>query len=430
MHHMGDIMKGLIKIITAALVCSISINAHAALTPIEWSYAYVLVTKTHILPIKAVTEEVSQELAVTSEEFLDIVAEVLWERAEDRGVEREAKLRLWNLLYESDKPKYKKVLAETGLAAGDKTGRAQRVVKSILKDKKLDLNAPEIYQRGTVSLAALKQRYIDDARNAPIPNPKARPIAKLRKDQLAEDMFRSMGYPQGVDAVIVDIALVPTTPVSLSLYYRGQGAVVLEKYRIAQPKRKRPSDADDLWRVTKIVPDPLAYELDMPYMALTEGEADGDKRELYFNILLYGDVTGVRRLMQRYHHRGATAIAADPEILDVAAERLANEYKQVDEINADALAWICKTLALKGEGRYTTLLATIAQETQSEKLRRHAGSALKDSKSKEAVAQYEAGKTDFAVLKQKHPPIYALSTQGSEIQELEAETATGGEQGP
>ncbi|HEX5056280.1 MAG TPA: hypothetical protein VFX02_07250 [Gammaproteobacteria bacterium] len=405
-------MKGLFRTVVLVLAFGLSVQSYA-MTPLEWSYAYILVTKTNARPLKNVCEAATDE-KVTNEEFFNIAAEVLWERTEDKSLTPEATDFIWGMLYRSRNPKYQKVLAETGAAARDPDYKLY--ARKLLKNKKLDLNAPDIYQRGTVSLSAIRQGYIDSALQAQAPDAKAQPISKLQLNQSAESVFKAMGNPQAVDASLIDIYLTPVIVSRLSLFYRGQGAVVLEKHGGGSRR-----DADLLWRVAKIVEDPLAYELDMPYATLTEGGDAAAGNRLYFNIVMYGDQVGLKRLSERIYHG---SVKADSEILDSLAERLVKEYQSaVDGPQVEGLAWAAKALGAQGNGRYQALLQTVSKEASSPKLRKHAGSASKSSKSK-GVAQFEAGKTDLSALQRKYPPLYANVTEPrKQVKELEPEPA-------
>lgn len=385
-------MKGLIKIITAVLVCG-SLSAHGqTLKPIEWSYAYILATNTSHASINSVARAVGKETEVTSTEFLDLVAEILWERAEDSAVDKEARKGLWYLLHESGKSRYKKVLIETAEAVGGDAKDLGKVIRR--KNRKTDLNSSGIYQRGTISLNALRQQYIDSSLKAVVPDARAMPISKLELGRTAGEVFKIMGYPQAV--------LIASTenPITLKIFrmtllYRGQGVVVLQK-RLTLSSGD-PREAEILWWADKIVEDPLSYEIDMPYVDLAANE-DANKRNVYMNILLYGDALSLKRLMEKLHR----STAADVEILDVAAQRLADEYLTSRE--EDALAWVCKVLTLHGAGRYSALLREVRKKAPGYKLRQYAG--LARSKHKTPVVQFEAGKMDFAALKQKYPPLY------------------------
>jgi hypothetical protein len=411
-------MKGLSKIAALFVVFGLSTQIHAAMTPLEWSYAYILAIKTRPAPIKSVCGAAEDE-KITNEEFLNIAAEVLWERAEDKSFTPETIDFVWDMLYQAGNPKYRKVLAETGAAT--RNSRYKVYAKKLLKDKKLDLTSPDFYQRGTVSLSALKQRYVEDALKAKVPDTQPLPISKLQLKQSAEEIFKAMGYPQAVDASLIDIILTPVAVSRLSLFYRGQGAVVLQKRGGSSSKE----ESGRLWTVAKIVEDPLAYELDMPYAMLTEDGDAAAKRRLYFNIAMYGDQVGIKRLSEKIH---GGSVTADSEILDPLAERLAKEYQAaVDGPQVEGLAWAAKALGAQGGGRYQTLLQTVSQEALSPKLRRHANGAMKISKSK-GVAQFEAGKTDFSALQQKYPPLYAGITEPrKQAKELEPEPAAGDE---
>ena len=411
-------MQALLRTAAGILVLSVSAQCHA-LSLIEWSYAYLLVTKTHVLPVKAVTEAATADRKLISEEFLDVAAEVLWERAEDKSVSNEVVQLLWSLLHEVNVPRYRKVLVETGAATAK--SEMQAFAKALAKKGKPDLNTPETYQRGTISLSALKRQYIEDSLQVPVPAANARAIARLALQQPAEEAFEIMGYPQAVDASFIDSPFFPST-FRLSLFYRGQGAVVLQKRRGASKGR---AESEQLWTVAQIVENPLAYELDMPYVALTDDGYKAAKRKVHFNILLYGDSLGIRRLMEGIY-RGTAAV--DPAILDLAAEHLANEHGVAnDGAQVDALAWISKTLALKGAGRYDTLLKMVSHRAPSVKLRKY--STQKGSASGASIEQFEAATLDLAGLRQAYPPLYASVARERE-ERLEASEAQTGDRAP
>jgi hypothetical protein len=363
-----------------------------ALSLIEWSYSYVLTNQTHPLVIDSLVDAATANGVVVSEELSDIAAEALWAHAEDKSVPKKTVQSLWRLLHEVNLARYRRVLVETGPATG--ASEMQATARRLLAANP-NLSAPEIYQRGTISLSAIKQQLVEDSLKAPFPDTAVAPISRLELQQSAEQTFELLGYPQAVDAAAVEIPLAVSN-FRLSLFYRGQGAVVLQQRRITGGR------GNAVWSVAAIVQNPLTYELDMPYVAFSNDEAV--KLEVYSNVLLYGDSIGIRRLMMRIY--GDAASVADPAVLDLAAARLANEYEvATDDARVETLSWISKTLALKGAGRYGNLLELVTQRAPSSKLRKY--SAQKRSASAEPAEQFEPGKMDLAALRQAHPPLYA-----------------------
>src|SRR5882724_1553553 len=63
----------------------------------------------------------------------------------------------------------------------------------------------------------------------------------------------------------------------------------------------------------------------------------------------------------------------DQEVLDVAAESLAQGYrKNIDsEPYADAMAWVCRALGNSGNGRYKALLTEVSKEAHNKRLKKH-----------------------------------------------------------
>ncbi|HEX5056275.1 MAG TPA: hypothetical protein VFX02_07225 [Gammaproteobacteria bacterium] len=392
-------MKSFIKLMVVALVL-ISFPCQA-LTPLEWCFAYIVAVKTNPNPIKAVNGAANED--TISQEFLDIAAEATWERANDPNIDVETKKSLWLLVQDLGGPRYRKVLVKTAEATKD--GVARTVAKNIRR-KRLDLNSPDLYQPGTVSLNAMRQRYIEDARNARVPDAAARPLLKVKPGQKLEDVLSIMGYPQAVD----------TSGIyqwsHISLLYRGQGAIVL------RPDRNLKSvKGDPLWVVGKVVEDPLTQELDMPYIVLAEGGSD-IVTNLHFNVFLYGNNVGAKRLAQRLYH---STSPVDSNLLDVAALYLENKYKAATETwEVDALSWICRLLRSKGAGRYETLLKTVNRDAQSLKLRSYAGLKLnrKGGALGKLPTQYVASMVDVGSLQKKYPPLYGVSKSTEEATEM------------
>ena len=91
----------------------------------------------------------------------------------------------------------------------------------------------------------------------------------------------------------------------------------------------------------------------------------------YIDQLLQGGPVSVSQAAQSIYHTGYR----DQEVLDVAAEVLAQKYRSAtSNSEADAYAWVCKALASSGNGRYKTLLSQVAT-ADNRKLQRHCSKA-------------------------------------------------------
>ncbi|MGL4316205.1 MAG: hypothetical protein ACRCTL_06285 [Pseudomonas sp.] len=91
----------------------------------------------------------------------------------------------------------------------------------------------------------------------------------------------------------------------------------------------------------------------------------------YIDQLLQGGPVSVSQAAQSIYHTGYR----DQEVLDVAAEVLAQKYRgATSNSEADAYAWVCKALASSGNGRYKALLSQVA-EADNGKLQRHCSKA-------------------------------------------------------
>lgn len=91
----------------------------------------------------------------------------------------------------------------------------------------------------------------------------------------------------------------------------------------------------------------------------------------YIDQLLQGGPVSVSQAAQNIYHTSYR----DQEVLDVAAEVLAQRYRSAtSNSEADAYAWVCKALASSGNGRYKALLSQVA-EANNRKLQRHCSKA-------------------------------------------------------
>lgn len=106
-------------------------------------------------------------------------------------------------------------------------------------------------------------------------------------------------------------------------------------------------------------------------------------------------------------HNAAESIVStgvtDQEVLDVAAETLAQGYRKNGDMEpyADAMAWVCRALGSSGNGRYKALLTEVAKQAPSKRTKRHCDKAA--GSLPKGVAPYVVGSVDLAKYKEGAP---------------------------
>jgi hypothetical protein len=115
--------------------------------------------------------------------------------------------------------------------------------------------------------------------------------------------------------------------------------------------------------------DPLAFEAFMPYRARAAEFGLPDDTAIRMAQLLSRNLPAMRIVLEESYGLAQVPV----EFLDTAAEILAQGWKTPgDEVAEDVYAWTIRLLTIKGGPRYAPLLAQIAEETQSLKLRKWA----------------------------------------------------------
>lgn len=112
----------------------------------------------------------------------------------------------------------------------------------------------------------------------------------------------------------------------------------------------------------------------------------------YVNQLVQGGPVSIREAAQSIYHTGMK----DPEVLDVAAEVLAQQYKTATgNTELDALAWVCKALGSSGNPRYTAIVKQAAEDGRHRKLDRHCSAAV-EQLPENGGDSYRPGDVDLA----------------------------------
>ncbi|WP_437882787.1 hypothetical protein [Pseudomonas sp. LRF_L74] len=152
----------------------------------------------------------------------------------------------------------------------------------------------------------------------------------------------------------------------------------------------------------------------------------------YIDQLVQGGPASVSQAAQGMFHTNYR----DQEVLDVAAEVLAQRYRTAaGNSEADAYAWVCKALAASGNGRYKNLLTQVG-ESDNRKLTRHCSKAAKSLSAGGStfvpgsvnLAHYRAtggNSTGGASTSYAPTPAQALTGYGAPAQQAQAGKPTG-----
>jgi hypothetical protein len=128
----------------------------------------------------------------------------------------------------------------------------------------------------------------------------------------------------------------------------------------------------------------------------------------YAQMLASGGVSSMQRAGEEIFNQGLK----DQELLDVAAEALAQNYaKNTGETYVDAMSWLCKALGNSANGRYQELLTDVAKKASNRKLSKYcekgAGSLPK------GAAAYVAGSVNLDRYKEGGAAYGAASAQAT-----------------
>lgn len=113
-----------------------------------------------------------------------------------------------------------------------------------------------------------------------------------------------------------------------------------------------------------------------------------DIEKQYVDRMVNGGPTSIREAADYMYHAGTS----DQEVLDVAAEVLAQGYRRSDA--SDPNAWVCKALGNSRNGRYKALLEQVAKDGDR-RLQRHCSKAAEGLPAATGDG-YQAGTIDLA----------------------------------
>lgn len=135
----------------------------------------------------------------------------------------------------------------------------------------------------------------------------------------------------------------------------------------------------------------------------------------YVKMLANGGPSSMRSAAESIYNTGNT----DQDVLDAAAETLLTNYRKnpSSETYADSMAWLCRALGNSNNARYQPVVAEVAKNAESRKLKKHCDRAAGDLPSSGGTA-YVAGSFDLAKYKE--------GASGAAPQATAAATSAGG----
>jgi hypothetical protein len=120
----------------------------------------------------------------------------------------------------------------------------------------------------------------------------------------------------------------------------------------------------------------------------------------YVKMFANGGPSSMRSAAESIYNTGNT----DQEVLDAAAEALLANYRKnpSSETYADSMAWLCRALGNSSNARYQPVVAEVAKNAESRKLKKHCDRAAGDLPSS-GGAPYVAGSFDLSKYKDGAP---------------------------
>jgi hypothetical protein len=264
---------------------------------------------------------------------------------------------------------------------GDLVGHYARIHKN---------EVAEQYLPGTLNLAALRRAFTTDALDARPSMAQAQALAALPANTTMEDLLARAGKPAAVVSrgVVVYQGAVQQER-ELWFNYRGIGGVSFEWQR------------ESGWRLERVVLDPMAFELAMPYRDQAAALGMPDDTRLLMILLASGNPASIKSSSMETYRRAIVS----REYLDTAAELLLRQVKNPEEGATDAYGWLCNLLIHYGGLRYVNVLATVELQSTDAKLQRYAARIVRSGTDMSGTP-YEPGSVSLTEQANKYPSLY------------------------
>lgn len=356
-----------------------------------WAYEYVLATARSERELAPITGHLLEVPDLRQPELLDFVAETLLAKVADATYPPRNKYALIRVLKSSKSPRYGATLDRV-LELRNTKAIASEVASARVKNKK----GVAQYVPGTIDIHAIVAERDAAALAAKPTSAQARHLAQFDGHTI-DELLEWAGKPQQLvsgqtrvtDGVFIDVKVQ-----RLTFYYRGLGRAVFGY----QGKKG--------WQFQAVVADPLAFEKEFSYRDRARELGMPDDATLEMIQLVSGYTAATKNVVETSYHRGTPS----REFMDTAAEILATQYRSADDpVKIDMYAWICRLLAEHGGPRYAAVLASVAQGTRDQKLRRFASLPVQPTNEK-AVVPYVPGTISLAAQRAKYPSPYPEST--------------------
>lgn len=368
-------MKKIILGLLAGLTCTFANGAHASGDIVDWALRYRLIHAAHAEDLAHLYNDV--DLSAGEPRTGDLLAEYLLRVAPDPRLDGHEAADMVAALARRPGARWRAAMQKI------RESDAPVLLKAAAFDYVLHHPAAaEEYAPGSIDVAALRIADSQAALAIHATDERARRLGALARGQTPAEVFAQVGFPQS--ARVAQVANVRR----LLCFYRGAGRVVFGAVK------------NDPWRQQGSVADALLFEEEMPYRESPAQFAQPDDVGLRMIQIASGRPYPLKMALAASYDG-----AAPVELLDAAAEWLAQNWRTVNDGNEDALAWAARLLRTRGGVRYSVLLKQVAHDIKSPKVRRYA--KLTALRVKDVpTAPYVPGTVSLADVARKHPDLY------------------------
>jgi len=348
-------LKRLVAIALAVCACA---PMHArGQTPVDWCYQYLLATWKPSQSLTPVLDGIFADPTRQNVIALDHVAQFVLDHLHDEQLSKDEAKELVGALARTRSGRYRLVMAKVS------DSQRPKVITIMAGEyvREYKLKTVDEYIPGTIDLASLRAGYAPAAVSALATDSRARKLDTITKFGSIDEVFALMGPPQYVEGRHFRFS--ETIKYSrLLLYYRGAGRASFGL------------DESGTWLFQRAVADPLAFEALMPYRERAAEFGLPDDAAIRMAQLISQTLPAMRLVLEDSYN----LVQVPVEFLDTTAEILAQNFRSHgDDIREDVYAWMIRLLTTKGGPRYAPLLAQIADETKSLKLRKWARLTVK-----------------------------------------------------
>ena len=356
-----------LPLVTTLLMLVTGLNPSHAFTDQEY-LSTLLTTSYHPEAIKLGAREIHTNNS-QNQQILDIVAEQLLATYKNESVDADARSWLAKTLGASGSLRYEGVLQH--VLENTKNKKLKKYTANALKQ----LSAPgDAYLLEQKTQNTIQKQLKVKRKNNPSRERQNKAFSELQQNDTIEDVFKSMGYPDGAGSnlFVRDLPKFGKRRMQqLLLKYSDVGIVILTK-----------GGTSGTWSVYETMP--------YPQLGITLPTTPIDYNNLTIPHLLdqlwSWDVYQLLEIK-----RALKGKFLKEEELDLIAYRVWLGTDTIDPFIADALAHLTYFIKASRNPRYATLMEDAWRKTKDKKLRKHIKKAAKittKSRNKDSVEQY------------------------------------------